>query len=99
MGTLNIVGEDLQLRSGVGHRVVGQQQVVIRLAAGDLLAIFRHKHLTGEHTTGLVVEDSLVQFVAVGVGRRVTDKGVMVHVLRVAPHVQPVHANFGTRLV
>jgi hypothetical protein len=87
---LDVIGEDLELRLGVGVGVVGQEQVHARLLGVGLLRVRRDVDAAAEHAGGAIVEDALVELPAVAVRLEVVDPEVVVHMLVAAREREPV---------
>ena len=87
--------QNLQLRLGVDHGVVGEHQVLVGLLGIGLLRVLADEDLAVEDRVRLAVQDALVQLVAGGVRLGVVDGGVIVHVLRAVDDVESVQRGLG----
>ncbi len=95
VGTLDIVSEDLELRFRVDLCVLREQQRFVRLLRVGLLRVNRHDDLAVEHRAGAVIEDALVQLVAVAVRLRVEDGRVVVDETSAVDQIEPVERALG----
>ena len=88
---LHVVGEDLELRLGVDRRIVREQQHLVGLLRVGLLRVEPHEDLAVEHALAAIVEDALVELVALAVRLGVIDGRVVVHQPIAVDQVEPVH--------
>ena len=90
MSTLDVVGKDLQLRLGVDHGVLGQQQVLVGLLGVRLLSVLVHVDLAVENPLRSAGEDAFVELAAAAVRLLVVDPGVVVGVLAAVQQVEAI---------
>ena len=86
----HVIGINLELRLGVGGRVVGQQQIFVGLLGVGFLGDFAHQNAAVENPLGLVIKDAVEIFVAGAMRFRVFHDHVMIGELFAAREVQPV---------
>ena len=82
MRALHVVGVDLELRLRLDLGVVAEQQVLAGLVGVGLLRVLVDVDVSGEDAGRAVVQDALVELVALAVRLSVLHPGVVVHVLR-----------------
>jgi hypothetical protein len=100
VGTLHVVGVDLQLRLGVDLRLGAGQQVLVGQLGTGLLGLRMDVDASVEHRRGAIGDDAAKRLVTGAVGHRVLDAGVVVDVLVAARQVDAVegpHARPGRR--
>ena len=90
MRALDVVGEDLQLRVGVGDGVARQQQVAVGLFGVGLLRPVADVDQAVEDRPRIVVENSLVQLMTAAMRLLVIDHGMRVGVLVLTDHVKTI---------
>ena len=90
MRAFHVIGINLELRLGVGGRVVGQQQIFVGLLGVGFLGDFAHQNAAVENPLGLVIKDAVEIFVAGAMRFRVLHDHVMVGELFAAREVQAV---------
>ena len=78
VGTLHVVGIDLQLGLGLHASRGREQEVAIVLIGLRLLGILSHKDASGEDTTTLIEEDILEELIRGTVGHCVLDEGEVI---------------------
>ncbi len=90
----HVVRVNLQLRLGVHRRVLGEQQVFVRLLGVGLLRVGPHQDAAVENALRTPVQDAVVIFVAVAMRFGVLDDHVVVRQLVVPRQVKPVQHAF-----
>ena len=81
MGTLHVVGIDLEHWLGVHAGLLGGRQVLISHLRGGLLGPMFYEDTTCKGTNGLVVEHILIEFIAGAMLCLMGDERVVVHML------------------
>src|SRR5438874_10253319 len=81
VGTLHIVGVNLELRLCVDLRVVGEQQVTVRLLGVGFLGIFVNNNAPVKHAMRAVIQDAVIELAAVAVWAGVLHQHVVIEVL------------------
>ena len=99
VGTLDVVGENLELRLGVDRRVVGEEQYLVRLLGVGLLGVFADKNLAVEDAVRSAIEDTLVEFMARAIRLGVIDDGEVIEVLLAVREVEAVDSRFSVLAV
>jgi hypothetical protein len=84
-------GEDLEARDAVGARLVGEQQVAVRLVGVGALRILGDLDESLVHAAGAVLQAALDQQVAGRVRLQVALERVQVEVLPGVAEHEPVH--------
>ena len=87
---LHVIGEDLEAGRAIDERLVGEEEVLVRLAGDRLLRVLADVDVPVEHPTGLVVEDAPVQLDARARSSHMIDPRVVVVLLRPRRHEHPV---------
>ena len=95
MGALDVIGEDLQARLGVGLGRRRQQQVLDGLAGIGLDRARAHDDSAVEDPVAAPADHPLVALAAGAVRRQVLDAGLVVQVLLAAGQVQAVQGHLG----
>ena len=85
MGALHVIGMDLQLRLGVNSRVIGEQQIAVRLFGVGLLRVLMDNDAPVEYSMRLRIQNSVVELAAFAVRAGMLDEHVIVEVLMPAP--------------
>ena len=96
VGTLDIVGIDLEHRLGVHAGFAGGRQVLVGHLRGGLLGSLLHQDTACEGSCGAVVEHVLIQFAARAMGRMMSDERVVVDMLLLVGNDTTVAAALGT---
>ena len=94
MRAFHVVGVNFQLRLGVGGRVVGEQQIFVRLLRVGLLRDGMNVNPSVENALRFVVEDAVEILVAGAMRLRVLDNHVMIGQLLAAREVKAVQNAF-----
>ena len=81
VGTLHVVGVDLEHRLGVHTGLAAGGEVLVGHLRRRLLGSVLHEHTAREGARRLVVEDVLVELAGRAVGHTVGDEGVVVDML------------------
>ena len=95
MGARHVVGEDLEAGAGVDLGLVGEEQVLVRLAGVGADRAGPDDDMAVEHAVAVVVHDALVELAAGAVRRGVLDQDRVVVVLVAAGQVEAVEADLG----
>src|SRR5437867_5637195 len=90
MVALHIVGANFQLRLGVDHRAIREQQILVGLPGVGLLRVRAHEDPAIEDPARPSVEDALVELAAGTVWPGVVDARVVVHMLSAGSKVEAV---------
>src|SRR5262249_22443077 len=90
VSALDVIGKDLQLRLGVDHGILGQEQVLVGLLGVRLLSVLVYVDLAVEPPLRSPGEDALVELAAAAVRLLVVDPGVVVGVLAVVHEVEAI---------
>src|SRR5687767_8731181 len=96
MGALHIIGINLELGVRVYERLFGKNQILVRLFRIGLLRIETNDDPSIENTTGLSVENTFIQLVAVAVRFGMVNGGVIVNVLFSVNQIEAVERRFST---
>src|SRR5712692_6596458 len=99
MRTLHIIGENFELGLGIHLRIVGQQQILVRLLRVGQLRAMAHKHFAVEDRPRLAVENALVKLMAGAVRLPVINHRMRVGVLVTVNHVKPINPAFRAFMV
>ena len=81
MGAFDVIGKNLQLRLGVNHRVVGQQQIAVGLFGVGFLRVLADQNFPVEDAMGAVRQNAVIKFVAFAMRPGVVHHGMMVNQL------------------
>jgi hypothetical protein len=95
VGTLHIVGHDLQLRLGVDAGAIGEQQAAAELGRIGALGGAGNPHGAVEHAAGLVVGHRLVQLIELALRTVEAHPAVGVGKLAIPAHLQAPQAGEG----
>ena len=96
VGALHVVGVDFQLRLGVNLRVVGKQQVAVRLLGVGFLRVFVHDDAAVENPVRMAIQDSVVELAAAAVWAGVLYVHVIVEMLVIVAHEDAVDQTLST---
>jgi hypothetical protein len=97
VGTLHVVGVDLQLRLGVDLRLGAGQQVLVGQLGTGFLGLRMDVNAPVEHRRRAIGDDAAKHLVTAAVGHGVLDAGVVVDVLLAAGQVDAVQGSVGAR--
>lgn len=96
VGTLHVVGINLQHRLGVHTRLLGGTEILVCLLRNGLLSAVTHKHTTCEGSRCAVVEHIFIKFVARAVSHAVVYQRVVVNVLFLVGYNASAEITLGT---
>ena len=99
MRALHIIGKNLKLGLGVHLRIVGQEQVLVRLLRVGQLRAVTHKNFAVENRTRLAVEDALIKLMTGAVRLPVINHRMRIGVLLAVNHVKPVNPAFRALMI
>ncbi len=89
--TFHVVGPDFQLRLGVNGSLIRQQNITVGLKRIGLLRIGSHKDLSVENAPCLIINDSLLHFVAECIRLTMIHNGMVVCKCVFAQQVKTIH--------
>jgi len=77
----HVVGVNFELRLGVDLRIVGEQQIAVRLLRVGLLRVFMDDDASVENAVRMAVEDSVIKLPAAAVRAGMLDQHVVIQML------------------
>ena len=96
MRAFHVIGVDLQLWLGIDLRVIGKQQVTVRLLGIGFLRVFVYHDASMEDTMRVAIQNSVVELAAATVRAGMLDVHVIVEMLAAVAEEQPVDKALST---